>query len=199
MKRVFVFDLGNVIVKPMNIKMLYEMLNCKISYENFSNFFKSSKYADEVHMGRISDEQYIKEVLKYANSDKTIEEFKEIYTGPIRNELYINTISIIETLKKRNEKVCMLSNLRKIDFEWFSTKYDVKIFDELFLSYEMHLLKPDEEIYMKMLNKLNTIPEIIYFFDDNENNINAAKKLNINAYLTTGETIKDIFEKELLI
>ena len=32
MEKIFVFDLGNVIVKPMNVKKLYEMLECKVSF-----------------------------------------------------------------------------------------------------------------------------------------------------------------------
>ena len=39
MDRIFVFDLGNVIVIPMNVKLLYEKLECKVSYEEFINFF----------------------------------------------------------------------------------------------------------------------------------------------------------------
>ena len=31
--KIYVFDLGNVIVEPMNVKMLYEMLETNISYD----------------------------------------------------------------------------------------------------------------------------------------------------------------------
>ena len=35
MEKIFVFDLGNVIVRPISVKKLYEMLGCKVSFESF--------------------------------------------------------------------------------------------------------------------------------------------------------------------
>lgn len=195
MDKIFVFDLGNVIVIPMNVKMLYEKLECKVSYEEFINFFKNDKSVIDAHMGSISDDEHIEKLLKFSGTNKTLSEYKEIYTGPIRNTLYKDTVEIIEKLKEHNIKVCMLSNLRKIDFDWFATVYDISKFDELFLSYEMHVNKPDAEIYNKMIEKLNVNPNQIYFFDDSKLNVEAAKELGINAYLVTGDTIKETFEK----
>jgi len=51
-----IFDLGNVIVIPMNVKLLYEKLECKVSYEEFINFFKTDKSVIDAHMGLISDD-----------------------------------------------------------------------------------------------------------------------------------------------
>ena len=199
MKKVFVFDLGNVIVRPMSVKKLYEMLDCKVSYEEFSNYFKKDKSVEDVHKGLISTEEHIAKIIKFSGSTKKIDEYIDIFTGPIRNGLFEDTIEIINNLKKNNQKICMLSNLRKIDFEWFETQYDINNFDKLYLSYEMHLVKPDKDIYEEMIKDLNTEVENIYFFDDNQDNINAAKELGINAYCVTGDTIKKIFLDEKLI
>ena len=93
----------------------------------------------------------------------------------------------------------MLSNLRKLDFEWFETQYDIINFDKLYLSYEMHLVKPNKDIYERMIKDLNTEVENIYFFDDNQENVNIAKELGINAYCVTGDSIKNVFLDEKLI
>ena len=90
----------------------------------------------------------------------------------------------------------MLSNLKQIDFEWFSTQYDVSKFDKLYLSYEMHLMKPSNEIYERMIEDLNVLPDNIYFFDDSQANIEAAKRLGINAYCVTGDTIREVVKKK---
>ena len=199
MGKIFVFDLGNVIVRPMNVKMLYEMLECKVSYEEFCNFFKKDKSVDDVHRGLISTEEHIKKILNFSGSNKTIEEYISIFTGPIRNGLYEDTIKIIEVLKKANKKVCMLSNLRHIDFEWFAGIYDISNFDGLYLSYEMHIMKPCNEIYEKMIESLNASADDVYFFDDSQANVEAARKLGINAYCVTGDTIRDVLVKENII
>lgn len=196
-EKVYVFDLGNVIVIPMNVKLLYEKLECKVSYDEFLEFFKKDKSVIDAHAGIISDDKHIEKILEFAKSNKTIDEYKEIYCGPIRNSLYKDTIDIIDSLKKHHKKVCMLSNLRKIDFDWFSTVYDITKFDELFLSYEMHLNKPDKRIYQEMIYKLNVKPEDIYFFDDSKTNVDVAIECGINAFCVTGENIKGIFDNEL--
>ncbi|HIU51090.1 MAG TPA: HAD-IA family hydrolase [Candidatus Merdicola faecigallinarum] len=192
MEKIFVFDLGNVIVRPMSVKKLYEMLECKVSFENFYEYFKGDKSSDDIHRGLISTEEYIKRILKFSGSDKNVEEFIGIFTGPIRNGLFKNTVELIDRLKKEKQKVCMLSNLRKIDFEWFSTQYDISKFDNLYLSYQMHLMKPDDEIYIEMIKDLGVSSSSIYFFDDSQVNVDAAKKLGINAYCVTGDTINKI-------
>lgn len=199
MEKIYVFDLGNVIVRPMNIKKLYEMLECKISYEEFSNYFKNDKSVENVHKGLISTEEHINKILKFSGSNKTIDEYISIFIGPIRNGLFEDTIEIIDNLKKNNKKICMLSNLREIDFKWFEKQYDINNFDKLYLSYEMHLLKPNKDIYEQMLKDLNTDAKNIYFFDDNQDNINSAKKIGINSYCVTGNSIRNVFLAERLI
>ncbi len=61
----------------------------------------------------------------------------------------------------------------------------------------MKLMKPDERIYQKMINKLNVASKDIYFFDDSSINVGAALECGINAFCVTGNTIKNVFENEL--
>lgn len=197
--KIYVFDLGNVIVVPMNTKLLYDKLECQVSYEEFLDFFKNDRSVIDAHAGLISDDEHISKLLEFSGSKKDIEEYKKIFCGPIRNSLYEDTVQIIDNLKKKGYKVCLLSNLRKIDFEWFKTIYDISKFDELFLSYEMHINKPNLEIYNKMINKLGVLPKQIYFFDDSKTNVEAAKECGIQAFLVTGKTIKEVFKKQIYI
>ncbi len=195
--KIYVFDLGNVIVVPMNIQLLYEKMECKVSYEEFLNFFKNDKSVIDAHAGLISDNEHITKLLEFTGSKLSVDEYKEIFCGPIRNSLYKDTVEIIDELKNDGKKVCLLSNLRKIDFDWFSSVYDISKFDELFLSYEMHINKPDVRIYEEMIRCLNCNPKDIYFFDDSKSNVEAAQRCNINAFVVTGNTIKEVFDKNI--
>lgn len=196
MEKIFVFDLGNVIVRPMSIKKLYEKLNCQVSFEDFYEYLKNDQSSEEIHKGLISTEEYIKKILKFSESDKTMEECISIFTGPIRNGLFQNTVEIIDRLKEENKRICLLSNLRQINFEWFSTQYDINKFDNLYLSYQMHLMKPEDKIYIEMIKDLGVSADSIYFFDDSKANVDTAKRLGIKAYCVTGNTIKDLVLKE---
>lgn len=195
--KIYVFDLGNVIVVPMNTHLLYEKLGCKISYEEFLEFFKNDKSVIDAHAGLISDDEHIAKLLQFSGSLISIQEYREIFCGPIRNSLYEDTVEIIDELKRNGNRVCLLSNLRKIDFDWFCSVYDISKFDDLFLSYEMHINKPDLRIYEEMINHLKSNPKDIYFFDDSKSNVEAAQKCGINAFLVTGNTIKEIFDKNI--
>ena len=84
--------------------------------------------------------------------------------------------------------------MKEIDYEKFIKHFDVSIFDEMFLSFKLGMLKPNDDIYQYVINKLNTKPENIYFFDDNKENVDGAIRNGINAYQVTGETVKKVVE-----
>ena len=65
----------------------------------------------------------------------------------------------------------------------------------------MHLRKPEDEIYQQVIRRYNVLPSEIFFIDDMEENIKAAKRNGINAWLFTktyGLT-KKLKEEKVLI
>ena len=85
----------------------------------------------------------------------------------------------------------MLSNLAEIDYEILKEQFDMNLFDEVFLSYQMHKIKPEKEIFEEVVNKLGKNSKEILFFDDKEKNVEVARKCGIEAYQVTGENIKE--------
>ena len=68
-------------------------------------------------------------------------------------------------------------------------------FEETFLSFEMHLAKPDKAIFEKVLHEANLLPEETLFIDDSEANCKAAEELGIHAHhYHIGEDLSKIFE-----
>ena len=188
----FVFDLGGVLSVPMVSKKLYEQIKWKVSYEEFLDKFNNSEESIKVHKGEISTKEFFEYLKRYMDDNITLEEFKNKYVN--NNKFFNDTIEIIKKLKNLGYKVYLLSNLKEIDYEKFIKHFDVSIFDELFLSFKLGMLKPNDDIYQYVINKLNTKPENIYFFDDNKENVDGAIRNGINAYLVTGETVKKVVE-----
>ena len=60
-------------------------------------------------------------------------------------------------------------------------------FDRMFLSYEMHLLKPDPAIFHRMTIQSGLKPARTFFIDDNGGNIDAARKLGFQVYMPSAE------------
>ncbi len=188
----FVFDLGGVLSVPMVSKKLYEQIKWKVSYDEFLDKFNNSAESIKVHKGEISTKDFFEYLKGYMDDDITLEEFKNIYVN--NNKFFTDTIEIIKKLKNLGYKVYLLSNLKEIDYEKFIKHFDVSIFDEMFLSFKLDMLKPNDDIYQYVINKLNTKPENIYFFDDNKENVDGAIRNGINAYQVTGETVKKVVE-----
>ena len=192
----FVFDLGGVLSVPMVSKKLYEQIKWKVSYEEFLDKFNNSEESIKVHKGEISTKEFFEYLKRYMDDNITLEEFNNIYVN--NNKFFNDTIEIIKKLKNLGYKVYLLSNLKEIDYEKFIKHFDISIFNELFLSFKLGMLKPNDDIYQHVINKLNTKPENIYFFDDNKENVEGAIKNGINAYQVTGETVKKAVDNILI-
>ncbi len=193
MSKIFLFDLGNVLAYPIDNKVLYNKLNCKISYKDFEEYWLCNDLIIKSHMGLVSDDVSIRELLKYCKSNLSIKDFYKIYND-LDATFFSDTLEIIKQLKEKGYKVGLLSNLRLIDYNRYNNKIEKIKFDYIFLSYEMKCLKPNDEIYKKVINDCNCNPNDIVFFDDNDKNVIAAKNNGINCYKVTGNNIKNIFK-----
>lgn len=194
MDRIFLFDLGDVLVKFLDDYDLYNKLNCKISYDEFLPYWWGDDLVIKAHMGLATDDEHVEALLKFCKSDLSISEFYEIYNN-LDKSLYNDTVQIINELKNKGYKVGLLSNLRLMDYKRYEEQIKKIDFDYVFLSYEMKCIKPSKDIYLQVINTLNCEANNIIFFDDNERNVEGAKAVGINAYQVTGKNIKEVFNK----
>ena len=93
------------------------------------------------------------------------------------------TIPMIQDLKNKGYKVYYLSNWSAWTYDLLQEagKFDfLELMDGGVFSYDVGYMKPNEEIYKILLNKYKINPEEAVFFDDREENIEAANKLGIH-------------------
>ena len=197
MDKVFLFDLGNVLAKPLDNHELYNKLNCKITYEQFEKYWFENDLVTKAHEGLVSDEIHIDALLKYCKSNLSVDDFYNVYNN-LDNSLYIETVKIIKELKNKHYKVGLLSNLRLMDFNRYKEELEQLNFDYLFLSYKMKCIKPNKDIYEKVISTIGINPQNIIFFDDNKKNVQSALKSGIMAYLVTGDTIKEFIKNNFV-
>jgi HAD superfamily hydrolase (TIGR01509 family) len=55
-------------------------------------------------------------------------------------------------------------------------------FFRIFNSAEIGICKPDQKVYLHVLNELNCKPHEVFFIDDSISHVNSARDLGINAY-----------------
>ena len=195
----FIFDMGGVLKKSSTSSNYFRK---KIATYANSDDPETKKMLDEKYTkymaGLISTEQYVNSVGPYLNKkNMSASEFKRefLFVNKKYGELFENTNYIIDMLKEKGYKVYLLSNLIEYAYLGFKDLFDVNKFDKVYLSYELHLLKPDKKLYSYVINDINTDPKNIYFFDDNKLNVTSAKKCGINAICTTGDNLLNEINK----
>lgn len=56
-------------------------------------------------------------------------------------------------------------------------------FDKIYLSYELHELKPNDAIFLKVIDDSGVVPAETLFIDDGQKNINTARRLGFGVYM----------------
>ena len=189
----YIFDMGGVILKPIP----YDLIKDESSFVNcdtpeledlfYKNFYKYEK-------GDINTKEFVYNLQPYFNKkDLTPEEYEESYLdiGKKYGGVFDNAYSEIKKLKEEGNRVYLLSNLHELAFKDFSSLFDTKIFDRLFLSFEIGMIKPNEDIFKYVIKEIDDEPKNMYFFDDKLENVNAAINTGMNAIVTTGSNLKN--------
>ncbi len=80
-----------------------------------------------------------------------------------------------------------LSNTNEIHVEEFTDRHSdlMSLFDEVFFSSEIGLRKPDEDCFGHVLGSCHVDASEVLFFDDQRENVDAARRLGIRSVHVT--------------
>lgn len=98
-------------------------------------------------------------------------------------------LDFIKELRERGLRVILLSNSNEIHFgKWIVPFFEKNgglscYFDAVYFSHQLHLAKPDEDIFRAVLREEQEMANNILFLDDGFNNIQTAKRLGFQTYL----------------
>ena len=180
MIKAIIFDIGNVLLQFNPLEYLKTIFNDdEIEMIIYKEIFQSEEWL-HLDRGILTQEEAIKIISmrnpKYnIHIKKCMENWTDILT-PIEG-----TVKILNKLKENGYKLYLLSNFHSLAFNMICTKYDFfKQFDGGIISYKEKLLKPETEIYIKLLDTYNLSAQECLFIDDTLANIEAANKLDIN-------------------
>ena len=175
-----IFDVGGVLMRTENREPRATLgLRFGKTYEEMDKiiFGKSGYHAS---LGEVTAHEHWQSVMRVL--DLPDSEIDDIYTQFFGgDEVDYALIDYIRSLRPRYT-TAILSNawddLRQILVE----KWQIDdAFDEIFISAEMGIAKPDPKIYKMVIEKLGIAPEEMVFVDDLSRNIEAARKLGMHA------------------
>lgn len=174
-----IFDLGGVLVRTEDRTPRTELgLRFGKSYAEMDRVvFNQSSYRASI--GEITSREHWQFVMRSLDlPDSEIESFYDQFFGGD-----VVDYKIIETISSLRPKytTALLSNawddLRRLMVEKW--KID-SAFDQIFISAEIGIVKPDSAIYKFTLDKLGIAPEKAVFVDDFIENIEAARALGMH-------------------
>lgn len=175
--KAIIFDFGNVFVKWDAHALYRRFFRTPEAVDSFLEEVHFSEWNSHQDAGRSFREGI--EVLssqfpQYAEHIKAYDTFWEESI----TETYPGTIEIAVDLKKKGYPLYLLSNFSAEKFPLMQKRYEfLQLFDDLIISGEHKLIKPDPAIFQLTLTRINQRADECLFIDDSQVNIDAAINL----------------------
>ena len=179
--RAVIFDLGGVLVRTEDRTPRTQLADrLGLTYDELSALVFDSQSAHRAMKGEITAVEHWESVQKALGvpQDEFIKIPRDFWGGDALDENLINYLRDLQP----QYKTALLSNawddLRQlIEEEW---KID-DAFDEMIISAEIGLVKPDPRIYQKMISDLDVEPAEAVFVDDFPENVAGARSQGLHA------------------
>lgn len=199
--KVVLFDLGRVLV-DFDHKRAAERISffCPKSPIEIYNLFFESQATIDFEAGKITPENFYQQVKEMLGLKLSYDSFI-----PIWNDIFFlspknrSIFKLVNTLRARY-KTALLSNINTLHYEYVKKNFPVfGVFDRVFLSFEMGLIKPDQKIYNKVIQELKVSPQEIFYTDDRADLVQSAKALGIRGcvFANFEQLIKDLQDAQV--
>lgn len=184
--RTIIFDLGGVVITldPQQAVDRFKALGLADAEKRLDSYTQSGIFGDVEH-GLITPEEFRKEFSKLVGHEVTHEECAFAWQGYAKEVPQRNLEALIR-LRQEGYRVLLLSNTNPFMMEWVeSPAFDGKghpvsyYFDHCYLSYQMKLMKPSEDIFRALLRNEKTFASECLFVDDGSRNVATASQLGM--------------------
>ena len=198
--RNIIFDLGGVLV-DLDFKAAINGLQ-QAGFTNVKEqllAFDRNGIFQKFELGEITTDEFRTAIRENSTVTLTDEEVDNLWNLMLL-EIPREKLELILELRSKY-MVYLLSNTNAIHWDYVcKNAFNYRgfrmedYFEETFLSFEMHLAKPDKAIFEKVLSEANLLPEETLFIDDSEANCKAAQEVGIHAHhYHIGDDLKEIF------
>ena len=188
-----IFDLGGVLLDlnmqgigkacqslGINPELFFVKTDDKIS-STVCQGISASKTITDYQIGEMTSEEFLELILSHCAKGITKDDIIEVWNaciGPIPKE----RLDMILELRRKGFHTHLLSNTNDLHWEEIKRRYlseegytCADLFDNVFVSHEMHLAKPDPEIYHSAVRQIGRPAAQCLFIDDTLINVEAAQ------------------------
>ncbi|MBU3183074.1 HAD family hydrolase [Clostridium psychrophilum] len=196
-----VFDLGNVLLNFKPVIYLHTQISDKTKVQEIYEKIFTSKEWLMLDRGMITEKEAINEICnRSAENTELIKlvmhNWYQLLT-PIED-----TVEVLKKLKHKGYRLYVLSNFHLLAYEDVTKRYEFfKYFDGGIISYKEKLIKPDKDIYDKLIKKYKINPKESIFIDDTIENIESARMLSFKTilYINSKDLRKKLIEYDVLL
>lgn len=201
--KTIIFDLGQVILNVDWHKTTHAFQ--ELGLENTKSAFDQlhqSGFFQELQTGYAAPEDFIKFLRGFLPAGVSNKQIIKAWNAMLM-DFPPERLHLIHQLSRRYTTF-LLSNTNRIHWQEYYPRYQEilrkeglpPLFKKEYYSHELGLAKPDVAIYKRVLQENRLEPESTLFLDDKEENLEAARLLNIQVQQVTPENdIIKIFEK----
>ena len=183
MIKAIIFDFGDVFIN----------LDIEGFTQNAFKQFNINEFSEEMiafnsfyEQGLISTEEFIEFYIE--NFPKlTEEELINIWNFMLKDFPNHRLEFLKELQKSAKYKLILLSNTNELHINWIKKNVSFyeefkDCFDAFYLSHDIHLRKPNRDIFEYVLRENNLTAKECFFVDDNKDNIKTANSLGIKTW-----------------
>ena len=198
--KAIIFDLGGVII-DLDFSNFYNKIisQSPINKPQTPIMLEFFRQSDIYHQGKMTNVEFYQlacDLLQVCALDQV--DFYNAFNSIISGFNH-QVVELIKKIRDKNEfKLIALSNINSSHWDYLLSKNwgFIEHFDELLLSHEIHLIKPQPKIFELVIQKASCKPEEIVFIDDGLNNIRSAQDFGIiGIKFTTFEELTIEFKK----
>ncbi len=201
-----IFDFGGVILDIDPELTFNEFVN--LGFKNPETLLKPEFMEDiaaKFERGILTPEVFRSKLREFLAIDATDQQIDDAWNA-LLFDIPGERIEVIKQVKK-NYTTLLLSNSNEIHYELFvrdlQLRFGYREFDDLFhkayFSFDLHLSKPNPEVFEFVINQHELNPSETLFIDDREDNIEAAQKIGFRTYLLQKpERVRDLFDNGVL-
>ena len=193
-----IFDVGDVLLEYRWKDMLKDYGLPDDEAYKVGNLMFNDNLWHEFDLANMTRDEIVGQYLKnYPDYEEVMQWF--MTHGELMHVKREDVWEKAQKLKEKGYGIYILSNYSQELFEKHTKDAPfISLADGVVVSYQIHITKPDEKIYRYLLDKYNLKAEECIFFDDREENTEAARKLGIEAItVTSKEFLLDELDKLL--
>ena len=176
-----VFDVGGVLIGFRWEDMMRDYGMSEDMLPGFGHEVFDDPLWKELDLGYLSFEEvlarYIRKYPHYAQEIRYLFCHGELMSVP-RPDVWQE----VKRLKEKGYRIYLLSNYSSVMFQKHTQGASFhKYLDGRIMSYEVHAVKPEPEIYRKLFSVFSLKPEECLFFDDRLDNVETSRSMGMEA------------------